>query len=122
MVMSASLNTIASLMNFVMSQPDEMLSWPLFAHWLKTRILFVAMGFAMEMIQDRMIHMVHVFWKVGYKESSLLAAQAMDDLHKCLKVVEAYISKTEEKVVALLEEDACQQKVLFQLRDAKGEA
>nr|DAD20203.1 TPA_asm: hypothetical protein HUJ06_021666 [Nelumbo nucifera] len=51
-VMSASLNTMAGLMNSIMSQSVESLSWSLFARWLKTCVSFIAMGFRMEHIKE----------------------------------------------------------------------
>nr|DAD37094.1 TPA_asm: hypothetical protein HUJ06_007735 [Nelumbo nucifera] len=105
--MSASLNTVVGLMNSVMSQPIDELLWPLFARWLKTCVSFVTMGFVMEIIEDRVVWLAHIFWKAGYKESNPLTTQASDDLRKRLKVVKACIAKIEEKVATR------QQKVLL---------
>nr|DAD21723.1 TPA_asm: hypothetical protein HUJ06_023186 [Nelumbo nucifera] len=121
MVMSASLSTMTGLMNSIMSQSVELLSWSLFSHWLKTYVLFAMTGFVMENIQERVVRMAYVFWKTSHKESIPLTSQGLDDLYKCLKVVNAYILKTEEKVAALLDEVTHQQKALLQLQEEHQE-
>nr|DAD29213.1 TPA_asm: hypothetical protein HUJ06_030682 [Nelumbo nucifera] len=56
--------------------------------------------------------MAHVFCKTGHKESNPLSSKSLDELRKWLEVVDTCILKTEEKITALLDESARQQKVL----------
>nr|DAD37196.1 TPA_asm: hypothetical protein HUJ06_007837 [Nelumbo nucifera] len=60
---------------------------------MRTCASFALLGFKMDRIEERVVLLVHVIWKAGYKESKPLTMQTSDDFRKRLKVVQVCVTK-----------------------------